>query len=67
MLSLLPLRRRHPSEAAGHAVRPDDEVKVDVEDGREQQRHQAEALQSPGHVLKPKCARISHSEDLCSG
>lgn len=25
---------------------------MDVEDGHESQRHQAEALQSPGHVLR---------------
>lgn len=40
-----------PSETERHAVRTDDEVKVDAEDGRQPQRHQTEALQSPSYVL----------------
>uniref|UniRef100_A0A8C0DQ76 Cytoplasmic 60S subunit biogenesis factor ZNF622 n=1 Tax=Balaenoptera musculus TaxID=9771 RepID=A0A8C0DQ76_BALMU len=36
---------------AGHAVCPKDEVKMDAEDGDEEQRHQADALQAPGAVL----------------
>lgn len=44
-------RRWLPAEAAGHAVRPDDEVQVDAEDGDEPQHHQTEALQGPSHVL----------------
>lgn len=44
-------RQRIPAEAAGHAVRPDDEVQVDAEDGDEPQQHQAETLQSTSHVL----------------
>lgn len=40
------------SEAKRHAVCPEDEVQVDAEDGDEQQRQPAEALQSPSHVLK---------------
>lgn len=44
-------RRQHPAEASGHAVRPDDEVKMEAEDGDEAQQHQAEALQDAGHVL----------------
>lgn len=44
-------RRRLPAEAEGHAVRPDDEVQVDAEDGDEPQHHQTETLQSPSHVL----------------
>lgn len=40
-----------PAEAAGYAVRPDDEVQVDAEDGDEPQCHQTEALQGPSHVL----------------
>lgn len=44
-------RRRLPAEAAGHAVRSDDEVQVDAEDGDEPQQHETETLQSPSHVL----------------
>lgn len=44
-------RRWLPAEAAGHAVRPDDEVQVDAEDGDEPQHHQTEALQGPSYVL----------------
>lgn len=44
-------RRWLPAEAAGHAVRPDDEVQVDAEDGDEPQHHQTEALQGPSHFL----------------
>lgn len=55
MLSLpvsLSLRQRFLlSETERHAVRTDDEVKVDAEDGHEPQLHQAEALQSPSDVL----------------
>lgn len=45
------LRQRLPSETERHAVRTDDEVEMDAEDGHEPQRHQAETLQSPSHVL----------------
>lgn len=44
-------RGQHPAEASGHAVRPDDEVKMEAKDGHEAQHHQAEALQDAGHVL----------------
>lgn len=48
----LSLRQQLPqSETERHAVRTEDEVKMDAEDGNEPQRHQAEALQSPSHVL----------------
>lgn len=46
-------RGQRPAEAEGHAVRPDDEVKMEAEDGGEAQQHQAETLQSTGHVLIP--------------
>lgn len=51
--SSLSPRQQLPSETEGHAVRTDDEVKMDAEDGHESQRHQAEVLQSPSHVLRP--------------
>lgn len=50
---LVPDRWQHPTEPAGHAVRPDDEVKMEAEDGDEAQHHQAETLQGTGHVLIP--------------
>lgn len=50
-LPSLSLRQRLLSETERHAVRTDDEVEMDAEDGHEPQRHQAEALQSPSHVL----------------
>lgn len=40
-----------PSETERHAIRTDDEVKMDAEDGNEPQRHQAKALQGPSYVL----------------
>lgn len=46
-------RWQPPAEPAGHAVRPDDEVKMEAEDGDEAQHHQAETLQSTGHLLIP--------------
>lgn len=48
---LLSLRQQLPSETKRHAVRTDDEVKMEAEDRHEPQHHQAEALQSPSHVL----------------
>jgi len=39
------------SETKRHAVRAEDEVQVDDEDGHEPQLHLATPLQSPGHVL----------------
>lgn len=62
-------RRRLPAEAAGHAVRSDDEVQVDAEDGDEPQQHQTETLQSSSHVLAvlpwdSSSSFSSHSCDL---
>lgn len=44
-------RGQHPAETPRYAVRPDDEVKMEAEDGDEAQHHQAETLQNAGHVL----------------
>lgn len=55
-------RGQHPAETSGHAVRPDDEVKMEAEDGDEAQQHQAETLQNAGHVLIGD-QRDPHAED----
>lgn len=55
-----------PAEAAGHAVRSDDEVQVDAEDGNEPQQHQTETLQSSSHVLAVlQCDSSSSSSHSC--
>lgn len=63
-LSVCPSRRLSPAETEGHAVRPEDEIPLDAEDGDEQQHHQAEALQSSGYVLRERGS--SCDTDCCS-
>lgn len=61
-LPFLSLREQLLSETERHAVRTDDEVKVDAKDGHEPQRHQAEALQSPSHVLNSSWRNRTRNE-----